>query len=120
MRLNDWNGAIASLERAVALQPESKQAAQSLETARREQRWRKGEAALAKADWRSAEQHFRALLEFGDQPRALARLELLASLDPRELGLSQPSASGDQGAAGLRLEQFSRLLDRLENQLPQT
>ena len=120
MRLNDWDGAIASLERAVALQPESKQAAQSLETARREQRWRKGEAALAKADWRSAEQHFRALLEFGDQPRALARLELLASLDPRELGLSQPSASGDQGAAGLRLEQFSRLLDRLENQLPQT
>ena len=50
---------------------------------------------------------------------ALARLELLASLDPRELGLRHPTASGDLGAAGLRLEQFSRMLDRLENQLPQ-
>ena len=119
MRLNDWDGAIASLERAVALQPESKEAAQLLEQARREQLWLKGESALAKADWSTAEQHFRALLEFGDQPRALARLELLASLDPRELGLRHPTAAGDRGAAGLRLEQFSRMLDRLENQLPQ-
>jgi hypothetical protein len=87
--------------------------------ARREQLWLKGESALAKADWSTAEQHFRALLEFGDQPRALARLELLASLDPRELGLRHPTAAGDLGAAGLRLEQFSRMLDRLENQLPQ-
>ena len=119
IRLNDWDGAIASLERAVALQPESQEAVPSLEQARRQQLWLRGEAALAKADWRSAEHHFRALLEFGDQPRALARLELLASLDPRELGLGDRSGLGSQGAAGLRLEQFSRLLDRLENQLPQ-
>jgi tetratricopeptide (TPR) repeat protein len=119
IRLNDWDGAIASLERAVALQPESQEAVPSLEQARRQQLWLRGEAALAKADWRSAENHFRALLEFGDQPRALARLELLASLDPRELGLGDRSGLGGQGAAGLRLEQFSRLLDRLENQLPQ-
>jgi len=117
MRLSDWDAAIASLERAVAIQPDSRQAALLLEQARREQLWLKGEAALARADWQSAEQLFRALLELGDEQRALARLNLLASLDAAELGVPPTSASGDPCPASQRLEQFSRRLDRLENQL---
>jgi tetratricopeptide (TPR) repeat protein len=119
MRLNDWDAAIASLERAVALQPDSQPAAQLLERARQEEAWLQGEAALARADWPNAERHFRALLDMGDQQRALARLELLASLEPSELSNRQTPARSQSCPASQRLEQFSRRLDRLEAELSQ-
>ena len=120
MRLGDWDLAIASLEKAVALQPDSQQAASSLDQARRERLWQQGEHALMRGEWTQAENQFRALLEFGDEKRALARLDLLASLDPKRMGTpAEFEASGHSSAQALRLQQFSRMLDRLEGLLPE-
>jgi len=118
MRLGEWDLAISSLERAVALQPDLETAALALDQARRQSLWIKGEFALSRADWPAAERAFRALLEFNGEQRALARLELLASLDPSELESPYQENSLSIGPVQLRLEQFSRMLDRLEGLLP--
>ena len=110
--------AILSLERAVALQPDLEAAALALDQARRQSLWIKGESALSRVDWPAAERAFRALLEFNGEQRALARLELLASLDPSELESPYQENSLSIDPAQLRLEQFSRMLDRLEGLLP--
>jgi len=118
MRLGEWDLAILSLERAVALQPDLEAAALALDQARRQSLWIKGESALSRVDWPAAERAFRALLEFNGEQRALARLELLASLDPSELESPYQENSLSIDPAQLRLEQFSRMLDRLEGLLP--
>jgi len=118
-RLGDWDSAIPQLERALAIDPNATEAAEALDRARREQLWQRGETALSRADWASAQRFFRALLEFNGESRALDRLELLASLEPEALGQPELAETGAFGRAGQRLEQFSRMLDRLEAVLQQ-
>ena len=118
-RLGDWDSAIPQLERALAIDPNATEAAEALDRARREQLWQRGETALSRADWASAQRFFRALLEFNGESRALDRLELLASLEPEALGQPELAETATFGRAGQRLEQFSRMLDRLEAVLQQ-
>ena len=120
LRLKDWDSAIVQLEQALAVDPNSKEAASALDRARREQLWQRGEEALSRAEWEKAERFFRALIEFGDEARALQRLELLASLGPERLADEADLDLGPFGAAGQRLEQFSRMIDRLEASLERT
>jgi tetratricopeptide (TPR) repeat protein len=119
-RLGDWAGAIQSLERAIAQAPDLEEAAQALEKARKELLWQRGESALAAADWAGAKRNYGALMARGDDPRALQRLELLASLDPHQLAPEPTSVSIKQPGSALRLAQFSSALDRLEALLNQT
>ncbi len=119
-RLGDWAGAIQSLERAIAQSPDLEEAAQALEKARKELLWQRGESALAAADWAGAKRNYGALMARGDEPRALQRLELLASLDPHQLAPEPTSVSIKQPGSALRLAQFSSALDRLEALLNQT
>jgi tetratricopeptide (TPR) repeat protein len=119
IRLGDWPAAIDALTRAVALNPRLDDAAMQLELARREQLWSLGEQALAKAEWLSATQAYRQLLDrSASEKRALERLELLASLEADQLassaGLVQiETLQGEE----LRLAEFSAALDRLEARL---
>ena len=113
-RLGDWAGAIQSLERAVAQAPDLEEAALALEKARSELLWQQGETALAAADWAGAKRNYSALMARGDEPRALKRLELLASLDPQQLTTEPSSLSIKQAGSVMRLAQFSSALDRLE------
>ena len=118
MRLGDWQAAIDALTRAVALDPRLEQAASALEQARCEQLWQKGELALSQADWSLARDAFRRLLDRAPKhPRALQRLELLASLEPHNLaGPRTTETAGLQGAE-LRVAEFQIALDRFEHQL---
>lgn len=116
-RLGDWAGAIQSLERAVAQAPDLEEAALALEKARSELLWQQGETALAAADWAGAKRNYSALMARGDEPRALKRLELLASLEPQQLTTEPSSVSIKQPGSVMRLAQFSSALDRLEELL---
>ena len=113
-RLGDCAGAIQSLERAIAQAPDLEEAALALEKARKELLWQQGETALAAADWGGAKRNYGALMARGDEPRALKRLELLASLDPQQLATEPGSVSIKQPGSALRLAQFSSALDRIE------
>ena len=113
-RLGDCAGAIQSLERAIAQAPDLEEAALALEKARKELLWQQGETALAAADWAGAKRNYGALMARGDEPRALKRLELLASLDPQQLATEPSSVSIKQPGSALRLAQFSSALDRIE------
>lgn len=121
LRLGDWDGAIAALIRAVALQPDQPDAVALLEKARQQQLWWKGEIALQRADWPAAAAAYRQLLEQSDAradvyAQALDRLDLLASLEPaalvyeHQLGLVPVSPEA-------RLVQFEEFLDQAERQL---
>jgi tetratricopeptide (TPR) repeat protein len=114
IRLGDWAGAIQSLERAIAQAPDLEAAALSLEQARSELLWQQGETALAAADWEKAKRNYSALMARGNEPRALKRLELLASLDPHNLAPEPGNGSIKQPGSVIRLAQFSSALDRLE------
>jgi len=117
LRLGDWDAAVHRLEQVVALRPEQTDAASALDRARRERCWSLGENALAQGQWREAEGRFRELLNFGQEPRALARLELLESLEPVRFIEQQSSSKGNLDPAEVRLLQFSSMLDRLETLL---
>lgn len=122
-RIGDQAGAIAAYEQALAMDPHHLGIASTLEDARRSLLWSQGEAALRQARWGEAAQAFRHLRDRhpGD-PRALARLELLASLEPRQWtggvaaahGSDEGSDEPHDGPRGRRLAEFAAALDRLE------
>lgn len=119
LRLGDWNAAISLLEQVVALRPDQEDAAAALDQARRERLWELGERALSEGNWQEAERRFRALLSFGQESRAIARLDLLASLEPNRLGGTESRGDRNTDPAARRLQQFSATLDRLEAILEQ-
>ncbi|WP_398325327.1 tetratricopeptide repeat protein [Vulcanococcus sp.] len=123
LRLGDWDAAIAALTRALALQPDQAEIAALLQQARQQQLWWAGETALQRADWPAAGAAYRRLLEQCDlrsdaesHAQALARLDLLASLEPAALVAEQPSGLDPAGPEA-RLIQFRDFLDQAERQL---
>lgn len=114
-RLGDWDAAINLLEQVVAQRPDLEEAATALDHARRERLWERGESALARGDWLEAERQFRALVNLGQESRALARLDLLGSLEPSRLSPPGSAEASSADPAATRLQQFSITLDRLES-----
>ena len=122
LRLGDWSRAIAGLTRALARHPQRADLAERLEQARNQELWWRGEQALQQADWPAATEAFRRLLEREPGHReALARLDLLASLEPERLVAADGEATVDgplvDGPLALRLAEFEAYLDRAEAQL---
>ena len=117
LRLGDWDAAISLLEQVVAARPDQADAAAGLDRARRERLWERGERALARSDWQQAEREFRSLMAFGQEPRALARLDLLASLEPSQIRDDSAAGEASLDPAEQRLRQFSVMLNRLEGLL---
>ncbi len=126
-RIGDLAGAIAAYEQALATDPHQLGMASALEEARRSLLWSQGEEALGQARWGEASQAYRHLRDrHPDDPRALARLELLASLQPRQWtgrvaadhasheGSDEGSDEPLEGPRRRRLAEFSAALDRLE------
>jgi tetratricopeptide (TPR) repeat protein len=126
-RIGDQAAAIAAYEQALAADPHRQGVASALEEARRTLLWHQGEEALQQARWDAAARAFRHLQHRSpDDPRALQRLELLASLEPRHwTGTMQAGASSgpvlDQPALdqphSQRLAEFAAILDRLQNRI---
>jgi tetratricopeptide (TPR) repeat protein len=121
LRLGDWDAAIAALTRALALQPDQPENTALLQEARQQQLWWAGETALKRADWPAAGAAYRRLLEQSDlrsdaHAQALARLDLLASLEPAALVAEQPSGL-DPASPEARLMHFRGFLDQAERQL---
>lgn len=115
-RQGDWDGAIAALTRALALKPDAADTAALLEQARDQQLWWRGELALRQAAWGEAAEAYRQLLQRrSNHAEALARLDLLASLEAP--ALVQPEDQAAKGSAAARLTQFAASLDRAEAQL---
>jgi tetratricopeptide (TPR) repeat protein len=122
LRLGDWDGAIAAFTRALALQPDQAEIAALLERARQQQLWWKGETALKQADWPAAAAAYRQLLEQSEahadaHAQALARLDLLASLQPAALVAEQQAGLVDPSSPEGRTIQFEAFLDQAERQL---
>lgn len=126
-RIGDQAGAIAAYEQALATDPHQLGIASALEDARRSLLWSQGEEALGQARWGEAAQAYRHLRDrHPDDPRALARLELLDSLQPRQWsgrvaadhGRHEGSDEGSDEPLGgprrRRLAEFAAALDRLE------
>lgn len=122
LRLGDWDGAIAAFTRALALQPDQAEIAAQLERARQQQLWWKGETALQQADWPAAAAAYRQLLEQSEvhadaHAQALARLDLLARLEPAALVAEQQAGLVDSSSPEGRTLQFEAFLDQAERQL---
>lgn len=120
MRLGDWDGAIAALLRAIALLPAQPELQALLEQARNQQLWWRGEQALQRAAWGEAAEAYRSLLQRDETHRqALARLDLLASLDSGNLAQQQAEreAAAVDASPQARLAAFRLSLDRSEAQL---
>jgi len=117
-RLGDFAAAIEAYSRALAIAPDSAEASRLLQQTRSEQFWQRGEEAIRQADWAAALTAFRPLLDDpAFEQRALARIELLESLDPTHLpvplhGLRMPGFEE-------QLNAFHSSLDRLEQRLKQ-
>jgi tetratricopeptide (TPR) repeat protein len=121
-KLGRLQKAIETMGLAVLLAPERLPLAMELSEIRAQALTERGEEALAREDWTGARRAFRSLLELcPNDTIAPQRLELLQSLDPASLQPRQPSSELDlddqlrwRQDAAERLDQFSRLLDRLE------
>lgn len=115
-RLGDWAGAIQAFSRGLALDPADTELSGLLAQARCEQLWWHGETALQTGAWDEAAEAYRQLLQHEPgQQRALARLDLLASLDADQLETEDTPRGHSE--ADLKLAQFSAMLDRAEAQL---
>ena len=114
-----WQAALASVGRALALAPRDGALEQEARQLRSEALWAQAEDALAREAWADARAAYGALLDQSpDHPHAAQRLQLLEQLNPARLS----TAAGWLGVAETaapealqeRLQRFSRLLDRLE------
>lgn len=111
------DAAIAALSRASALDPGKTRSLELLQKAREQRLWTKGEQALQRAAWDQAADAYRKLIELcGEHREALARLDLLASLDPSQLPALQEEAPDGNSPEG-RMAAFQRSLDQYEAQL---
>jgi tetratricopeptide (TPR) repeat protein len=116
LRQGDAEAAIAALSRAAALDPGDALSLELLQQAREQRLWSRGEQALQRAAWDDAARAYRELIELcGEHRQALARLDLLASLDPSELPALVESTASHSAEA--RLAAFQRSLDQAESQL---
>ena len=116
LRQGDAEAAIAALSRAAALDPSDSHTLALLQQARELRLWSKGERALQQAAWEEAASAYRQLLELdGEHRQALARLDLLASLQADQLP-SLEDAAGTNGPEA-RLAAFQQQLDQCEAQL---
>lgn len=112
----DADAAISALSRASALEPGNARNLQLLQQAREERLWGKGEQALQSAAWEEAASAYRQLLELnGEHRQALARLDLLASLQPDHLPQLDEATTNSGPEASLA--SFKRQLDQHEAQL---
>ena len=122
-RQGQWDAALASVGRALALAPRDGSLEQEARELRSEALWAQAEDALAREAWAEARAAYGALLDqVPDHPHAAQRLQLLERLNPARLSPTAAWLGAAQTAApeGLqeRLQRFSRLLDRLEAEPP--